>query len=305
MKQILTKFSIPEKGNDPNEEEELIALLDELDGLCLGVEGACDLVRIGGLPQLMNVMFDSHYEKVRKEAYFVFANLNQNNNMVQVASMESGGFLLFNSFLNEINILNKENAFGALSSLVRGDNFESKRQFIDADGIEFIVDLLKNDKHNSLKLKTKSVLLLNDLLHYDDNLHYKDNVEYNKQKDKQIQISLKVNNGIISENNEESKSSNALGLIPLSKQDQIEELKMNISSDNNSVKVKNLIDYKGIVKRKLKQLNFITLIRTCINDQNLDKNIDFRSQFLSAVLSFIQNDKTIRLSKVKIFLRNH
>jgi len=57
----------------------------------------------------------------------------------------------------------------ALSSLVRGLNIQIKRHFIDVEGVEFLICLLKNDDF-TIKLKTKAMNLLKDLLNNEQNL---------------------------------------------------------------------------------------------------------------------------------------
>ncbi len=55
--------------------------------------------------------------------------------------------------------------------LLRGENLEVKRKFIDYDGIEFVLKILQEDGKNSRKLRTKSTTLLKDLCLYDEKLH--------------------------------------------------------------------------------------------------------------------------------------
>jgi len=56
-----------------------------------------------------------------------------------------------------------------LSAIVRGEHLEGKRQFIDIDGVEFVLKMLRESK--SEKIKQKSILLIRDLVFYDSNLH--------------------------------------------------------------------------------------------------------------------------------------
>ena len=39
----------------------------------------------------------------------------------------------------------KETALSALSSMVRGEYLEAKRKFIDIDGVEFLLELIKKN----------------------------------------------------------------------------------------------------------------------------------------------------------------
>ena len=57
--------------------------------------------------------------------------------------------------------------------MLRGECFEVKRQFIECEGIEFLIEVLKNDqKFPSKKLKTKAMNILSDIVHYDHILNY-------------------------------------------------------------------------------------------------------------------------------------
>ena len=74
----------------------------------------------------------------------------------------------------------KTAAFSALSSLVRGLNIDIKRKFIDVDGIEYCICLLKDEKY-SIKLRTKVMSVVQDLLNYEKHLH--ENVAYLGKED--------------------------------------------------------------------------------------------------------------------------
>jgi len=336
MKEVLGFLKKPET-NDPNDAEERLAYVQELGNLCEGTENARDLVRIKELPTLINIMLKSQYDKVRREAYFVFAGCNQNNLMVQTASMENGAFLLFNAVLNETILENKENAFAALSSLLRGENLEAKREFIDTDGVEFLLELLSNqEKYNSSKLRTKVVLLLMDLIFYDDKLRYQDMVQYNKEADvKRLSdkamhvIKLKKDENDMEEekvpnDKSKNKSGNDKGKNKSGNDkgnnksgndkgnNNSENDKGNNKSESNEVdknsmalgvisinenETKKHESYNNMVRAKLVKLKFVDLVSSYIKLDNLKAGLDFRVQFLSAVLSVMMFDKSVKLSQ--------
>jgi len=311
--------------------------VQDLGNLCEGTENARDLVRIKELPTLINLMLKSQYDKVRREAYFVFAGCNQNNLMVQTASMENGAFLLFNAVLNETILENKENAFAALSSLLRGENLEAKREFIDTDGVEFLLELLSNqEKYNSSKLRTKVVLLLMDLIFYDDKLRYQDMVQYNKEADvKRLSekamhvIKLKKDENDMEEekvpnDKSKNKSGNDKGKNKSGNDkgnnksgndkgnNNSENDKGNNKSESNEVdknsmalgvisinenETKKHESYNNMVRAKLVKLKFVDLVSSYIKLDNLKAGLDFRVQFLSAVLSVMMFDKSVKLSQ--------
>lgn len=59
----------------------------------------------------------------------------------------------------------KEWALSALSSLIRGENLQSKRDFIDIDGLEFILKILDNNNIFSDKMRNKALNMLNDIVY--------------------------------------------------------------------------------------------------------------------------------------------
>jgi len=258
----------------------------------------------------------------------VFAGCNQNNLMVQTASMENGAFLLFNAVLNETILENKENAFAALSSLLRGENLEAKREFIDTDGVEFLLELLSNqEKYNSSKLRTKVVLLLMDLIFYDDKLRYQDMAQYNKEADvKRLSdkamhvIKLKKDENDMEEekvpnDKSKNKSGNDKGNNKSGNDkgnNNSENDKGNNKSESNEVdknsmalgvisinenETKKHESYNNMVRAKLVKLKFVDLVSSYIKLDNLKAGLDFRVQFLSAVLSVMMFDKSVKLSQ--------
>jgi len=64
---------------------------------------------------------------------------------VQQWSIDIGAFKIMNILLNHKYQKVKEAAISAISSLVRGENFEAKRNFIDIDGVEFLLEMLNNE----------------------------------------------------------------------------------------------------------------------------------------------------------------
>ena len=66
--------------------------------------------------------------------------------------------------MTEGAMINKEAALGALSSQIRSNNFEGKKEFINNyHGLQFIYELLLA-KDSSLRLQRKAVFLLNDII---------------------------------------------------------------------------------------------------------------------------------------------
>jgi hypothetical protein len=149
---------------------------------------------------MINQMFGSSYISVKKACLLVYANCVQNNTLLQVASLDMGGFTLLERFIKEKEDVGlKETYFTALSALVRGQFLAVQRLFIDKGGIELLLAILGEPK-TSLRLKRKAELFLKDLIHMDQHLHFatieRDVMEEVKVNDRQSShFSLKKTEG--------------------------------------------------------------------------------------------------------------
>lgn len=73
-------------------------------------------------------------------------------------------------FFTEKEDLNREACFGALSSFLRANNFNGKKEFIvKHGGLQFLLEILK-DKESSIRLQKKVVFLLNDIVQTDSEI---------------------------------------------------------------------------------------------------------------------------------------
>jgi len=284
MQDLIKELCEPEpenSENDEKEEERRFNLAEELFDLIEGLEGARDLVRMGLYQKVMEVMFNSKYSEVRKTLYFIFASCNSINSFVQNNSMENGGFNLINSVIREKTNENKEAAFAALSSLVRGEVFDIKRRFIDIEGVEFLLELLSNDKdYKSVKIRTKAMTLLQDLIFYDDKLQFVDIVAFNKSEGvDQKEVNNKTTQHLsLKKNQEESKNDN--------------KEQVTGSSDASA-----LLKYKDIVKQKLIEKGFVELGMKYITESNISAYTQYMSAFFSILMTLIQSESSFKLSK--------
>ena len=277
MQEIIKDLCEPESENNEKEEERRVNLAEELFDLIEGLENARDLVRMGLYQKLMGVMFESKYPDVRKTLYFIFASCNSINTFVQNCSLENGGFNLLNSVLREETNENKEAAFAALTSLVRGEVFNIKRRFIDIEGVEFLLELLSNEKDfKSAKIRTKVMTLLQDLVFYDDKLQFVDIVAFNKSE------------GI------DSKEVNDKQTQQLNLKKEEEEAKNDTSGSSDTSA---LLKYKDIVKQKLIEKGFTELGMKYINESNISAYTVYMSAFFSIVITLIQSESSYKLSK--------
>lgn len=70
-------------------------------------------------------------------------------------------------FIEEQNVTNKEAVFGALSSFLRAENYNGKKEFIkNKNGLQWL-NLVLKDKANSDRMSKKVLFLINDLVTLD------------------------------------------------------------------------------------------------------------------------------------------
>lgn len=73
-------------------------------------------------------------------------------------------------FVEEQDQKNKEAVIGALSSFLRAENFNSKREFVGKmGGLQFLAVLI-NNKEFSNRLHRKTLILMHDLIINDENI---------------------------------------------------------------------------------------------------------------------------------------
>ncbi len=290
MKEVIKELEEPEvEGGSKQDEEKRLNLVEDLTDLVEGLENARDLIRMGVYSSLVSSMFKSQYAEVRKGLYFAFASCNSLNTFVQKGSTENGGFNLINSVIQEESIGNKEAAFAALSSIVRGEHFEAKRIFINIDGIEFLLELLKNDKdYKSDKMKIKAMTLLQDLVFYDDKLNYEDIVSFNKGEGvAEKKIGNQTNQHISLK--KEKDDANAVA-----------------GTESNEGPNQDYLGFKDSVKNKLIENNFIELGEKYIRENNLLALTNLRTAYFSIVISLLQYNPSVKVpngffDKVKEF----
>jgi len=74
-------------------------------------------------------------------------------------------------FVEETDQKNKEAVLGALSSFLRAENFNSKREFVGKmGGLQFLAVLI-NNKEFSNRLHRKTLILMHDLVINDENIY--------------------------------------------------------------------------------------------------------------------------------------
>jgi len=84
--------------------------------------------------------------------------------------LKCGALNLMMKFVDEKELMNKEAVLGALSSFLRAENFNSKREFVGKmAGLNFLTTILKEKKYSARLIK-KCMILMYDLALNDDNI---------------------------------------------------------------------------------------------------------------------------------------
>lgn len=91
--------------------------------------------------------------------------------------------------------------------MVKGENLEAKRQFIEAEGVEFVLKMM-NDYQGSKRIKIKAMTLMKDLVLYDFKLHHTFSNLEKFSNTNQKMINERKSMIISSKEEEESKKNN-------------------------------------------------------------------------------------------------
>lgn len=226
MEEVLKRAIAREEGSD-NYGEEMMIDLELLHDLTFSLDNAKNLCVLGGINWLLDQVFQNSDKGVRLKCALILGECAQNQLYLQNHLMRFHPLRLMNVVLREEDNANKEAAFGALSSLIRGLNIDMKRKFIEVDGIEYLVHILVDAKY-STKLKTKVMNVIRDLIEHEKHLHtdvdYLGKESYENTKGKVV-------------NNKETMH------VEVKQDNKMDEVKEEQSVEN--------LKFKGIVKEKL------------------------------------------------------
>mmetsp|Transcript_44116 Transcript_44116/g.50993 ORF Transcript_44116/g.50993 Transcript_44116/m.50993 type:complete len:378 (+) Transcript_44116:31-1164(+) len=276
MKEVVLELAKPEEKTKEDGEKR-VDLLIELEDLVEGLSNATDLHKIGGFSVLIDTALYSSYDEVRNQAYTVFASCCQNNTWLQLIATELGAPLIMNSIIKEESMKNKESAVTALSSYLRGENLKGKRRFIDWEGVEFLLSIIKDkEKYSSLRLQSKVFFLLQDLIYYDDKLHFEDMITYTK-----VSGDMPV---MTYNNKDEDGKVKGAGVIDLkgAKTDSKEEKKEE-ASESKGKEEQPLSAYKDIVKKKLMEKGFLDIVCSYLTTDDLKGRLTLRRAAVSII----------------------
>lgn len=103
-------------------------------------------------------------------ACHLFQQVTQNNLELQEWANRLGCLSLMQQFVKEEDMRNKEAIMGCISSFIRSENFDGKREFIGKmGGLQFLAANL-HEKANSIRLLKKILILMYDLVLNDDTI---------------------------------------------------------------------------------------------------------------------------------------
>jgi hypothetical protein len=110
-------------------------MMEQLMDLCeLHERNNLNLCLCGGLNSVVQFILKHPDPETRVISCQLFSSVVQNNPEVQQFALRFGALNLMNKFVEENNLKNKEAVLGALSSFLRAENFNSKREFVGKMG---------------------------------------------------------------------------------------------------------------------------------------------------------------------------
>jgi len=112
--------------------EQLIDLLEELVDLVeLHPRNNLNLCLMGGMSEVLAIIFSHNNDAVRRTACRVFSSVTTRNTDVQNFAAKSGAINLANQLDRETTPQMREAVLGCLSSFLNAANFAGKRQYIE------------------------------------------------------------------------------------------------------------------------------------------------------------------------------
>jgi len=162
--------------------DKLVELLEELTDLVeLHPRNNLNLCLMGGMTEVLAIIFSHDDDSVRKGACRVFSSVTTRNPDVQSFALKSGAINLASQLEREKTPQLREAVIGCLSSFLNASNFAGKRQYItDFNGLEQLSKWIcvKGDEEKEKygegatlkKIKLKLKILLYDVVLNDDNI---------------------------------------------------------------------------------------------------------------------------------------
>jgi len=119
-------------------EDSLVELLEELTDLVeLHPRNNYNLCLMGGMTELLAIIFSHDSDSVRKVACRVFSSVATRNKDVQSFALKAGAINLASQLEREKTPQMRDAIIGCLSAFLNSANFEGKRQYIEEfNGLE-------------------------------------------------------------------------------------------------------------------------------------------------------------------------
>ncbi|XP_049810472.1 nucleotide exchange factor SIL1 isoform X1 [Schistocerca nitens] len=163
LNELLAKFRASELKEDEGEDE-LIAILTDLEYMVHQVDNAKEFVQAGGILEILPLL-NATSPQLRSVAAHLLGSAAQSNPRVQIALLEAGALTaLVRAVALDTDPTVRSRALFALSCLIR--NFPiAQAQFVTEGGLSGLAELFAGgDSHDKLKLQLKVATLLQDLL---------------------------------------------------------------------------------------------------------------------------------------------
>lgn len=144
-----------------------------------------NLCLMGGMSEVMCLIFSHEDDRVKKTACSVFTSVVTNNLEVQNFASKSGAINLAGQLEREKTPQMRDAILGCLSMFLKAANFDGKRKYIfECNGLQQLSIWLRLDGDEAIarlgqgavqrKIRMKLLNLLNDLVLNDDNINLED-----------------------------------------------------------------------------------------------------------------------------------
>lgn len=162
--------------------DQLLELVEEMGDLVeLHPRNNLNLCLMGGMTELLAIIFSHEHEPIRRGACRVVSSATTRNPDVQSFALKSGAINLASQLDRATTPQLREAVLGCLSSFLNASNFAGKKQYLtDFNGLEQLSKwtCVKGDEEkekygegaNLRKIKLKLKILLYDVVLNDDNI---------------------------------------------------------------------------------------------------------------------------------------
>ncbi|XP_067006711.1 nucleotide exchange factor SIL1 [Anabrus simplex] len=164
MNELLTRFKAKQAVREESTDDDVLAILTDLEYLVHQFDNAREFIRLGGFTDVILPILNATRFELRSGAAHLIGSAVQSNPKAQIAALESGSIgLLLRAVAFDVNPTVRARSLFALSCIVR--NFPAAQdKLVKEGGLTVLAQLFESDGQEEQKLQIKVVTLLQDLI---------------------------------------------------------------------------------------------------------------------------------------------